>query len=418
MDDARIAWKIRGQIDRFSGKLSAGLPKTARRMVREVLHGIQSRGSVLLSEIARCLSEPTSMKKRIERLGRQLSRPGLDRALSRALLRQARQRIDRQSLLVIDLTDIVKPYGRAMPYLARVRDGSTGQLRDGYWCCTVAAAWRGRAEIVPLYQELYSQRAPDFESENRQILQAVERVRAGVGDQGTWVMDRAGDRRELLHALLQQQIPFLIRARGDRLVWFRRRKVLLEEVARRCPLRFRETVGRETPEGERIYQLDVGSRPIRLPGCERRLTLVVVSGFGEKPLMLICTERLSRSRKSHWRVVEAYLSRWRVEEAIRFIKQSYRLEDIRLLTYRRLRCMAALVMAAAYFACAHLGKQLKLAVLLKRVYKAAKRIYGIPEFRYYAIADGLKNLLYGREWQAGRSSSTDPPPTPMLPFGA
>jgi hypothetical protein len=31
------------------------------------------------------------------------------------------------------------------------------------------------------------------------------------------------------------------------------------------------------------------------------------------------------------------LARWRVEEAIRFVKQSCRLEDIRLLRYNRLR---------------------------------------------------------------------------------
>ena len=41
-----------------------------------------------------------------------------------------------------------------------------------------------------------------------------------------------------------------------------------------------------------------------------------------------------------------------------------------------------------------------------------------PEFRFYAIADELKNILYGREWQTGRSSSTDPPTLPMLPFGS
>lgn len=36
--------------------------------------------------------------------------------------------------------------------------------------------------------------------------------------------------------------------------------------------------------------------------------------------------------------------------------------------------MSTLVMAAAYFACAHLGSQLKLAILLRRAYRAAKRI--------------------------------------------
>ena len=45
-----------------------------------------------------------------------------------------------------------------------------------------------------------------------------------------------------------------------------------------------------------------------------------------------------------------YLSRWRVEDAIRFIKQSYRLEDIRLLDYRRLKNMMAIVLATVFFA--------------------------------------------------------------------
>ena len=70
MDDAKIAWKIREKIHEFSGKLSAGLPKTAQRLVREVIFGVQSRGSVRLSEIDRSLEEKTSIKKIIERLGR------------------------------------------------------------------------------------------------------------------------------------------------------------------------------------------------------------------------------------------------------------------------------------------------------------------------------------------------------------
>ena len=48
-------------------------------------------------------------------------------------------------------------------------------------------------------------------------------------------------------------------------------------------------------------------------------------------------------------MVESYLSRWGVEETIHFIKQSYPLEDIRLLKYERLRNLMILVLAMAYF---------------------------------------------------------------------
>ena len=50
----------------------------------------------------------------------------------------------------------------------------------------------------------------------------------------------------------------------------------------------------------------------------------------------------------------------------------------------------------AYFASVYLGKGAKLAILVQQIERAAKRIYGVPEFRFYAIADGIKQLLYGR----------------------
>ena len=68
--------------------------------------------------------------------------------------------------------------------------------------------------------------------------------------------------------------------------------------------------------------------------------LVVVKGFGEKPMLLLTGVAGTDSRKSLWQIVEGYTTRWRTADAIRFIKQSYRLEGIRLLDYARLfnRC--------------------------------------------------------------------------------
>lgn len=37
---------------------------------------------------------------------------------------------------------------------------------------------------------------------------------------------------------------------------------------------------------------------------------------------------------------------------------------------------------------------MKLKILVQHIHQTAKRIYGIPEFRYYALADGIKQILY------------------------
>ena len=113
--------------------------------------------------------------------------------------------------------------------------------------------------------------------------------------------------------------------------------------------------------------------------------------------MLLTNLRIRRSRKSLWRIVESYLTRWRIEETIRFLKQSYQVEDIRLLTYHRLQNMMAILMAVAYFAMVYLGLKTKLRVLARHVIGAARRVFGIPDFHFYALADGIRECLFGRQ---------------------
>ena len=94
---ARTAQKLREQMFKFSGELSAGLPKVARRFVAEIVFGIQARGSVRLTEVGRALGERISLKKTEERLSRQLGRRGLEREIQRRLIEQAAPRIEGKS---------------------------------------------------------------------------------------------------------------------------------------------------------------------------------------------------------------------------------------------------------------------------------------------------------------------------------
>ena len=134
-----------------------------------------------------------------------------------------------------------------------------------------------------------------------------------------------------------------------------------------------------------MYRLEFGFRKVRWPGRTEPLYLVVVEGLGSNPLSLLTNRKVTRSRKSLWRVVET----------IRFIKQSYQLENIRLLKYEGLR---------------------NLVILVQHVQRAAKRIYGVPEFRFYAIADGIKQLLFGRNTGIGPLQSD--PRLNLLPLSS
>ena len=405
----------------FLGNLP--LCKTARRFAQEALYGIQQSQSLLLSRIARSLGEKIALIKTENRLARQAAREGLDEAVGKFVINQGASRIGPRTLLVIDPSDITKPYAEKMEYLARVRDGSAKEITNGYWLCQVVGVDCGGHEIVPLVNRLWSQKAPDFRSENAQILSCVSAVVRRVGpDKGIWVMDRGGDRMNLFRAFLRLQLNFIVRLIGNRDLIYNGRKCLAEVIAADCPLPYAETIWREKADGtEKAIKLEFGYREVRLPGFERPLWLLVVKGFGEKPLLILTTVALRKNRDVLWWVLEAYLTRWRIEETLRFAKQSYDLEDVRVLGYQSLKNMMAMTLLAMYFSMVYLGQQTKLAILCHHALKAAKRLFGIPDFRYYAIADGIRAILASRQRPAfdfASAAAEDAEPDMLDLFGS
>lgn len=388
-----LALRLREQIHGFSGKLSPHFPKSKRRFVEQMLYGIQARGDVKLSEIARSLNEEIPLLKTETRLSRNLADDGLEEALLAGVAQTGARRVHKDTLLLIDPTDVRKEFAKKMEHLATVRDGSTGELVNGYWMMKVVGCEVEQRRIVPLYQSLYSSDAPGFVSENEEILKAVELISTHSKKRGVWVMDRGGSRRALLERFLDGSLSFIVRLRADFRLVFRGAARSALKIAAGCPMRYSEGIVIEEHHGQKAYTIHFGSRPVTVPGRAERMHLVVVKGFGKEPLMLLTNLELKRTRTSLWFVVGGYLTRWRVEEAIRFVKQSYRLEDIRVRGYRSLKNLVALVLCAAYFAAVHLGEGLHLRALTHNVIQAAKRIFGVPVFHYYAIADGICAIL-------------------------
>lgn len=393
MNPTRIAHTLREQFHDFTQTLAGGLSRPMTRFLEEMVYGISASGDVKLSNIGRALEEEIPLTKTEDRLSRNLAQKGLGKEVNKQIAQAAARRIHENTLLIIDPSDIHKPYAEKMPFLAMVRDGSTGELVNGYWTCFITGCESKSRRMIPLHLSLWSAEAPDFESENHEILSAVDTVRAASGARGIWVMDRGGDREKLLKPFLERKMRFIVRLVGNRNLVAKGREVLAERLAEGCQLPYAETIVKEEKGDEKCYHIEFGYRPVHLPEREEQLYLVVVSGFGKEPLMLLTNLPMRKNREVLWQVVEGYLSRWVVEETIRFIKQSYNLEDLRVLNYDRLRNMVALVLAAAFFAAVRLGESLKLAVLSRHVTKLAKRFFGVPDFHYYALADGIATLL-------------------------
>jgi len=418
--DNALGSKVKAQISRFANRLTqTGYTQPKRRFVAQMLYGIQASEDVKLSNIARALNESIALIKTEDRLSRQLAQSDLTDRINNWLCWEGAGAVGPDTVLALDLGDVQKPYGKAMEYLAQVRDGSTGKIGPGYWLCEVLAAEPYSDSIVPLYGELYSQEAEDFQSENAQILKAIDRVSAATGKQGIITIDRGGDRYALLNPLIDDGLRFVIRQRGDRdILTAGDHKRTVKAGAQCCRMTQTREVEVER-KGQRVkLTLRMGSMPVRLPSRPKApLWLVVIHGFGEEPILLLTNVAPEHHRGHATWIADVYLTRWKCEEAYRFVKQSYQLEDVRVRSYTSLRNVYALVTAAFYFVSAVLGRRIKLKVLFERVCDHAQRFYEIATFFHYAVADGIHRLLF--------ASPTGPhlPAAPVesaqqaLPFG-
>lgn len=104
-----------------------------------MVYGIQASQSVVLTKIAGTLEEPVSIKKVEERLSRQLGRKRLDSIIQKNLLELSSNRVKKDTLLILDPSDIKKKYAKKMEYLSKVHDGSENEICNGYWLCKVVA---------------------------------------------------------------------------------------------------------------------------------------------------------------------------------------------------------------------------------------------------------------------------------------
>jgi hypothetical protein len=151
----------------------------------------------------------------------------------------------------------------------------------------------------------------------------------------------------------------------------------------------------QSQEGrEKTEDLRYGVEPIPLVGVDEPWPWVVVAGFGEEPIWRL-THALegARNSPSRWGIAPNYRTRWKGEETFGFLTHSYQREDLRVMKSQRWKNLVVLVTAAAYFAATFPGQRGKRRLLWERRLLLSPRFFGIPPFRFHALAEGSRKIL-------------------------
>ncbi len=395
--NTRTVAAIKGQLSKFSGIIAKELSKPKQRLIKEMIYGIQAAKDVKLSNISRALNEPIALIKTEDRLSRNLDDEEFTDEINKEIGRLGSAKVGEDMVIAIDPGDLRKKYAGKMECLCTIYDGSEHTLGEGYWLAKAVAADIEHKKVIPLYLEAYSQEARGFTSENHQLFKLIDTVSARIGNKGIYAIDRGGDRGKIYDKFLEkaQEKRFVIRLEKSRDLIHKGAKKNGYVLATVLPCPHQTVIIKYAEGKEEKTTVFYNALAVRLPGRDYPLFLVVVKGFGKEPMMLLtsCPVNL-KVKEAIWRIVEIYLTRWKCEESFRYIKQCYNLEDIRVRHYVSIRNLVVLILAVAYFAAVYLGDNLKLKMLVERIYLVSKRFFGVPTFFNYAIADGLYNLLF------------------------
>lgn len=392
--------RFKAQANKFSGILSKGLGKTTQRLIKELIYGVQAAKDVKISNVARSLQENIKLIKTEERLCRNLADKDFSEHINAQIIRLGDDKITDEMVIAIDPGDIMKPYAKAMENLCGIYDGSEGEGATGYHLCQVTAANLEHNKVVPLYCEAFSTMEKDYVSITEKIKDAINKVITNTGTAGVWAIDRGGDCNDIIEHFTNNKLQFVTRLKLNRWLVTKNKNggvvpVQAERLEKHASIPYKAQITKIEDGKESVINISFGITKVALfDKPDEWMNAVIIKGFGQHPMILLTNKQPdSTDPKDVYKIVEIYLTRWKCDECYRYIKQSYNLEDVRVRSYNGIRNMTAIVHAIAYFTSVYMGMNLKLKLMVQKVFILSKRFFGIPTFYNYAMADGIFELL-------------------------
>ena len=389
---------VRKKARALAFRFSEGLGKVHSRFVADMLSGLLLSGSVRLTEVARALGEPIPEHSTHKRLSRNLGNAEVGHVVAGNLLQAAAELIDTDTALVVDSFEIVKPYAQRMQYLAPAGDRAHGP-RKGYSVCEVVSwdmrggpmpafaqaardlpaespkqarrvsAWND-VVFTPVAQTLWSSEAPGSPSGTDEIVRLIRIVAAACGERGVFHINATAD-HDLPRALVDESHKYVLWVAPEQQLLHRRRLSDAASIGSGCNKPYATTIYKTQEDHEESVFLQFGATPVALPTHHQQplWLLTIESGLAsqaEQPNSYLLTNQpLRRNRAVLWRLVLSFLQYGHAVSTNRAIKHRFDFDDVRVLSYQRLRNLATLVQAAAFAEALWPGVELKEKIFLE-----------------------------------------------------
>jgi hypothetical protein len=385
----------------FSKSLVPQKNRVESKFVTHAIYGILKSGSIVLKDIATALSEPIQIKNTIDRLSQNLQRQ-LSPDIQKNYTKKMGNILGKNPIILVDDTDVIKPYGEKFEALGEVRDGSSkdNKIEKGYLVTEIVGLTAREKQPVSLFSHLHSSKEKHYKSTNEVLLQGLSQVIESLEEKATFVFDRGFDMNSLFNFMYKQQQDFIIRLTQRRNLfwkgkWFKASVLRDSRKGKiKTNLTFRKN-GKEKQETVYVSHLNV-----KITASKQPIYLVLVYGLGETPMML-ATNKVIEGKKDVVNIVRIYMSRWRIEEYFRFKKQHFGFENFRVRSLRAINNLNQLLTYAIGLL-GFLAEKMNMSRLPHLLIHNAKVLRKDVLFYYYQLAEGiLSTLAYARKGVQG-----------------
>ena len=213
-----ITYRLKRKILSFTNKISLSLSKPDRKFTADMVYGILSSKSCLLTDISDQLHESSRKANTVKRLSNHLA-AGTPASAAAFYLRTVKKLVPSEPVVLIDESDVVKPDGKQFESLGIVRDGSEStQTKNVYkkgYHVTEACALTAHKHPISVFSRIHSSAEKDYKSVNTITFDAIKQAAALFG-KATFVMDRGYDDNKIFLILDHLKQDYVIRLTSKR----------------------------------------------------------------------------------------------------------------------------------------------------------------------------------------------------------
>lgn len=393
-------YEIKRKIINFAKKITVGVGQVERKFIEDITYGISKSKSILLSDISDALIEPINKVNTVERLSKNLMK-NISDSVSENYHNLVLNNINMsEPVILVDDSDIIKPYGSKFDSIGFVRDGSSrkNNCEKGYKVTEMVALTQNKKQPISLFSKIHSAKEKEYKSTNTVTFEGLTSVINTINTRGTFIFDRGYDMNDLFKFMYNQNQDFVVRLTERRKIFFKGKW-------------YKATTLRDSRKGKIktkvLFQGEEKDCYISHINCQitaskKNMYLVLIYGLSETPMML-ATNKIIKSKDDVVKILRLYMSRWRIEEYFRFKKQEYGFENFRVRSLKSINNLNQLLtytIGMLGILADNIGsKRLSDNIILNS--KAFKKKC---LFYYYQVARGISNTLaYARsgikEWQ-------------------